>query len=58
MAWFGGLGATAAGLDVLTRRDALDEANADAIRSSKLTYLAGPSPIHIRSVLKELDRLS
>lgn len=51
--WFQGLGATATGLDVLTRRDALDTTNADAIRDSRLIYLAGTSPMHIRSVLKD-----
>jgi len=51
--WFAGLGAKATGLDVLTRRDALDPANADAVRAARLVYLAGSSPMHIRSVLKD-----
>jgi cyanophycinase len=52
-AWFTGLGATATGLPVLTRRDALDPANADAVRAARAIYLAGPSAMHLRSVLKD-----
>jgi cyanophycinase len=51
--WFGDLGATARGLDVLTRRDALDEANAAQVAAARFVYLAGGSPMHIRSVLKD-----
>jgi cyanophycinase len=53
VAWFRALGATATGLDVLTRRDALDPANADAVRASAFTYLVGPNPMHARSVFKD-----
>jgi cyanophycinase len=53
VAWFAGLGATAVGLDVLNRRDAHEAAPADAVRAAKLVYLAGSSPMHLRSVLKE-----
>jgi cyanophycinase len=53
VAWFAGLGATAVGLDVLNRRDAVVAAHADAVRAAKLVYLAGSSPMHLRSVLKE-----
>lgn len=49
---FSALGATARGLDVLGRPDALDEANAAAVREAGLVYLAGASPMHLRSVLK------
>lgn len=49
---FSGLGATVRGLDVLGRPDALDEANAAAVREAGLVYLAGASPMHLRSVLK------
>ena len=52
-AWFGALGAKVRGLDVLRRPDALDEANAAAVRSAGFVYLAGGSPMHLRSVLKE-----
>lgn len=48
----GRLGARVRGLMVLRRPDALDEANADAVRASRLVYLAGGSPLHLRSVLK------
>ena len=51
--WFGGLGGSARGLDVLTRRDAMDPANAEQVRAARFVYLAGPSPMHLRSVLKD-----
>lgn len=53
VARFADLGVTARGLDVLRRPDAVDEANAGAVRSAGLVYLAGASPMHLRSVLKE-----
>lgn len=53
VAWFAGLGATATGLEVLNRRDALDPAHAEVVRAATFVYLAGPSPMHLRSVLKE-----
>lgn len=46
-------GVPARGLDVLTRRDALDEGNARAVREARFIYLVGGSPMHVRSVLKE-----
>jgi cyanophycinase len=52
-AWFGRFGATVRGLHVLTRPDALDEANAKAVGDARFVYLAGGSPLHLRSVLKE-----
>ena len=48
----GRLGGRVRGLMVLRRVDALDPANADAVRASRLVYLAGGSPLHLRSVLK------
>jgi cyanophycinase len=51
--YFEGLGAKARGLSVLARRDAEDEANAEAIRGSRFLYVAGGSPMHLRSVLKD-----
>lgn len=51
--WFGTLGVKARGLDVLGRPDALDPAKADAVRSARFLYLAGGSPMHLRSVLKD-----
>ena len=52
-AWFGALGATVVGLDVLGRTDALDTANVDAVKRARFVYLAGTSPMHLRSVLKD-----
>ena len=51
--WFADLGASVRGLDVLERHDALDEANAEVVRSARFVYLSGGSPLHLRSVLKE-----
>lgn len=51
--WFGALGAKVRGLMVLNRRDAVDEANVDAVRGARFVYLAGSSPMHLRSVLKD-----
>jgi cyanophycinase len=52
-AWFAAQGAKAVGLEVLRRPDALESANVDAVRRSRFTYLAGSSPMHLRSVLKD-----
>jgi cyanophycinase len=52
-AWFEPLGATVRGLPVLRRPDALDPANVDAVRAARFCYLAGSSPMHLRSVLKD-----
>jgi len=51
--WFDQLGVRARGLMVLTRPDAVDEANASAVRRARFVYLAGTSPMHLRSVLKD-----
>ena len=51
--WFGHLGGRVVGLPVLQRGDALDPANADAVRRARFVYLSGGSPLHLRSVLKE-----
>src|SRR5687768_10798697 len=53
VAWFSAMGANAVGLDVLNRRDAVDAANAEAIKAARFIYLAGESPMHLRSVLKD-----
>jgi cyanophycinase len=50
--WFGPLGAKVEGLMVLARPDAEDEAMAAIMRRSRFIYLAGSSPMHLRSVLK------
>jgi cyanophycinase len=51
--WFATLGAKVRGLDVLGRPDALDPANAQAVRDAGFVYLVGESPMHVRSVLKD-----
>jgi cyanophycinase len=51
--WFSGLGIKARGLMVLARPDASDPANLDAVRAARFLYLAGTSPMHLRSVLKD-----
>ena len=51
--WFAGLGATVRALPVLQRGDAKDAANADVVRAARFLYLAGDSPMHLRSVLKD-----
>src|SRR5438270_1580295 len=51
--WFAGFGASAAGLMVLSRRDALDEDAAATLRAARFVYLSGGSPMHLRSVLKD-----
>ena len=51
--WFGELGATVRGLDVLLRDHAEDEANTAAVREAGFIYLSGGSPLHLRSVLKD-----
>lgn len=50
--WFDELGATVRALRVLTRPDAVDEANAAPIADATFIYLSGGSPMHLRSVLK------
>lgn len=50
---FAALGLAVRGLDVLGRPDALDEDTAAVVRAARFLYLAGPSPMHLRSVLKE-----
>jgi cyanophycinase len=51
--WFAGFGATAKGLMVVTRRDALEEEAAARLRAGRMIYLSGGSPMHLRSVLKD-----
>lgn len=51
--WFGELGATVSALPVLTRADALLPANALPVAGARCIYLAGGSPMHLRSVLKD-----
>ncbi len=51
--WFAGFGARAAGLMVVSRRDAMVAEAADRIRAARFVYLSGGSPMHLRSVLKD-----
>jgi cyanophycinase len=51
--WFGELGVAVKGCMVLGRPDALDEASATAVGAARFVYLAGGSPMHLRSVLKD-----
>jgi cyanophycinase len=51
--WFGGLGATVRGLMVLSRADSEDDDMAASVREARFVYLAGGSPLHLRSVLKQ-----
>lgn len=53
VAHFEGLGAKVREVPVLGRQDAADPANVEAVRSARITYLTGGSPLHLRSVLKE-----
>ena len=50
--WFGPLGADVEGLMVVTRSEAGDQEAAAVVRRSRFVYLAGSSPMHLRSVLK------
>lgn len=52
-AHFDGLGARTEGVMVLARPDAMDEAAAERVRVARFVYLAGGSPMHLRSVLKD-----
>jgi cyanophycinase len=51
--WFTGLGVKLRTLDVYTRRDALTAENIAAVSDARMIYLAGASPMHLRSVLKD-----
>lgn len=51
--WFDDLDATVRPLRVLTRRDAVDDANVAPIADAAFIYLSGGSPMHLRSVLKD-----
>lgn len=51
--WFSSLGARAEVIDVLARRDAFEVDQVDRVRAARVVYLAGGSPMHLRSVLKD-----
>jgi cyanophycinase len=52
-AHFAALGAKVREVPVLGRYDAYQDANVEAVRSARIVYLTGGSPLHLRSVLKE-----
>lgn len=51
--WFAPLGGRIEGLMVLSRADAQDSGAAEVVRRARFIYLAGSSPLHLRSVLKD-----
>ncbi len=51
--WFERIGAVTRGLMVLARSDADDEENAAVVGAARFIYLAGGSPLHLRSVFKD-----
>lgn len=51
--WFEGFGATVAPCMVLARADAADAALVEQVRTARMIYLGGGSPLHLRSVLKD-----
>lgn len=57
-AWFEALGAEVIAPPVYTRRDALDDDRVAEVRAARFVYLAGGSPMHLRSVLKDSPLLA
>jgi cyanophycinase len=53
VAWFEQLGGRARVLDVLRRADGFDPAVVETVAGARFLYLAGGSPMHLRSVLKD-----
>ena len=51
--WFTSLGVSLRALPVHTRPDTFDSANLEAVASARMIYLAGASPMHMRSVFKD-----
>jgi cyanophycinase len=51
--WFAPLGGQVEGLMVLNRADAENDGAADIMGRARFVYLAGSSPLHLRSVLKK-----
>lgn len=49
--WFGQFGVKVRPLMVLARPEASDPGNVEVARNAPFVYLAGPSPMHLRSVL-------
>ena len=57
-AWFGALGAEVVAPPVYTRRDALADDRVAEVRAARFVYLAGGSPMHLLSVLKDSPLLA
>ena len=53
IAYFEGLGATVSSRRVLRRAEAEEPEHAKAVEDARFVYLAGGSPMHLRSVLKD-----
>ncbi|MCB0995850.1 MAG: Type 1 glutamine amidotransferase-like domain-containing protein [Acidimicrobiales bacterium] len=51
--WFDGLGARVVAPKLFGRGDASDPDVVEAVRQARFVYLAGGSPMHLRSVLKD-----
>lgn len=56
-AWFTSHGIGVRGLNVFTRSDAFLPDMVEAVQSARFVYLAGASPMHLRSVLKDTPLL-
>jgi cyanophycinase len=56
--WFGSMGASVEGLMVLDRASAEDPGMANVIRQARFVYVAGGSPLHLKSVLKNSAALT
>jgi cyanophycinase len=56
--WLTPLGVEVAPIDIYERADALEERKAAALASAEFVYLAGGSPFHLRSVLKDTPALA
>jgi cyanophycinase len=55
--WFEAAGAAVRPVMVVDRAGALDDANAEAVRSARFVYLSDGSPMHLRSVLMQTPLL-
>ncbi len=55
--WFAALGAIVVACPILARRDAEDTTLAAQLAASSFIYIAGGSPMHLRSVLKDTPAL-
>ena len=53
VAWGERLGVTIDGRKVLRRADANEFGHTEAVRTARMVYFAGDSPLHMRSVLKD-----